>query len=242
MKLSILAPWLCAGALLVVVLLLVRSNQQKDAELAAARESANQAEQFRQALEHLEGISAAQSNQLQQAQNEHADLMRLRNEVRQLHDQNQQLGKQVRDAQADVGRMQVQAEAAAQRAQVQAQAQPQVNGFGGSVRQGISTPAERQAAYEASIRAVVDANGGAGTSQGQAADRCINTLRQIDGAKQQWALEKQKSASDTPTREDIMPYLPAGTQGLTCPGGGTYAINSISSSPTCSVAGHVLPR
>src|SRR5262249_33342679 len=38
----------------------------------------------------------------------------------------------------------------------------------------------------------------------------INNLRQIDGAKQQWALENHKSANDEPTMKDLVPYLRGG--------------------------------
>lgn len=238
MKISVLAPWLCAVGLLLAVVLLFRSNQQKDAELAGARETIQQAEQLRQGLEQMERTSATLSNQLAQLQDQQGDLMRLRNEVRTLREQNQNLGKQVQGAQADVRRMQVQAEtaqAATQRAQAEA------NQLAGAEKQG--TPAvDRQAEYQARIKAAVDANGGPGTPQGQAVDGCINNLRQIDGAKQQWALEKQKSASDTPTKDDIMPYLGATAQALNCPAGGTYSINAMASLPTCSITSHALPR
>src|SRR6201989_400484 len=48
---------------------------------------------------------------------------------------------------------------------------------------------------------------------------CINNLRQIDGAKQQWALEKRASQTATPDITDIQPYLGRGTNGSapTCP-------------------------
>ena len=36
---------------------------------------------------------------------------------------------------------------------------------------------------------------------------CINNLRQIDAAKNEWALEKGKKATDVPTMEDLKPYL-----------------------------------
>ena len=39
------------------------------------------------------------------------------------------------------------------------------------------------------------------------ANAIINNLRQLDGAKQQWALEHKKSDSDTPTMADLTPYL-----------------------------------
>lgn len=66
---------------------------------------------------------------------------------------------------------------------------------------------------------------------------CINNLRQIDAAKQQWALEKGKQAGDVPTWDDLKPYL--GTIPH-CPAGGTYTIGAVSNAPTCSIAGHKL--
>ncbi len=71
---------------------------------------------------------------------------------------------------------------------------------------------------------------------------CISNLRQIDGAKQQWALENRKVDSDTPTETDLKPYLRDGLP--SCPGGGTYSINAMSADPSCSLAaeGHVLSK
>jgi hypothetical protein len=66
---------------------------------------------------------------------------------------------------------------------------------------------------------------------------CINNLRQIDAAKQQWALEKGKQATDVPTWDDIQPYI---GRILHCPAGGTYTINAVGERPTCSVPGHEL--
>jgi ABC-type proline/glycine betaine transport system substrate-binding protein len=75
-----------------------------------------------------------------------------------------------------------------------------------------------------------------GTSQQNA---CISNLRQIDGAKSQWALDKKMTDSDTPTRADLKIYL-GNRQFPVCPAGGTYTINSVSSRPECSHAGHSL--
>src|SRR2546425_3255499 len=36
---------------------------------------------------------------------------------------------------------------------------------------------------------------------------CINNLRQIDSAKQQWALETRQATNATPVETDIGPYL-----------------------------------
>jgi RNA polymerase sigma factor (sigma-70 family) len=72
---------------------------------------------------------------------------------------------------------------------------------------------------------------------------CINNLRLIDSSKQQWALEFRKQNTDTPTWEDLRPYLGRGPNGElpTCPDGGAYTINTVGEKPACSVAGHVLP-
>ena len=73
---------------------------------------------------------------------------------------------------------------------------------------------------------------------------CVNNLRLIDGAKQQWALEKGKDSTATPTESDILPYIGRGdsTQMLICHGGGTYQINVLTNPPTCTVTDHMLPE
>jgi hypothetical protein len=70
---------------------------------------------------------------------------------------------------------------------------------------------------------------------------CINNLRQIDVAKEMWALENKKAAGDTPTWADLKPYLGRGQGQInTCPAGGTYTINAVGKVPTCSQPGHTL--
>jgi hypothetical protein len=72
---------------------------------------------------------------------------------------------------------------------------------------------------------------------------CINALRMIDGAKQEWALEHHTTANSTPTLEDIRPYLGEGPRfehvlnWLHCPSGGEYTIGRVSDPPTCSYGG-----
>jgi hypothetical protein len=72
------------------------------------------------------------------------------------------------------------------------------------------------------------------------ANICISNLRQIDAAKQQWALEKGKAITDVPTTQDLTPYFKDAVFPL-CPDGGTYTINAIGELPVCSIPGHVLP-
>src|ERR1700760_3988874 len=42
---------------------------------------------------------------------------------------------------------------------------------------------------------------------------CINNLRQIDGAKQQYALENKMAPTGTPTAAQIQPYMGRGVAG-----------------------------
>ena len=69
---------------------------------------------------------------------------------------------------------------------------------------------------------------------------CISNLRQIDAAKLQWALDKNKGATDVPTVQDLTPYLKDGVLPV-CPEGGTYTINAAGELPTCTIPNHVLP-
>jgi hypothetical protein len=70
---------------------------------------------------------------------------------------------------------------------------------------------------------------------------CINNLRQIEAAKQQWALESGKKTGDVPVAQDLKPYFKNGIF-PTCPAGGTYTIGAVSNAPTCSIPGHKLPE
>jgi len=70
---------------------------------------------------------------------------------------------------------------------------------------------------------------------------CINNLRMMEGAKQQWALENKKETTDTPTRSEIMVYFPNRPFPV-CPAGGTYTINAVGEEPTCTVPNHRLSQ
>jgi len=70
---------------------------------------------------------------------------------------------------------------------------------------------------------------------------CINNLRQIDGAKQEWALENRKERTDTPTPAELDKLLENGFKARQCPLGGVYTINPVGKPPTCSIPGHVSP-
>ncbi len=82
---------------------------------------------------------------------------------------------------------------------------------------------------------------------------CINNLRQIDGAKQQWALETKQAANASPGQTDLDPYLgrAGNASNIVCPAGGTgatfttsYSIQPLTTAPTCLVVSstHILPN
>jgi prepilin-type N-terminal cleavage/methylation domain-containing protein len=71
---------------------------------------------------------------------------------------------------------------------------------------------------------------------------CINNLRQIDAAKQQWALETGQSGTATPGAASITPYLGRGAGSLAnvvCPidsakaFASSYTIGDTSTAPVC---------
>jgi prepilin-type N-terminal cleavage/methylation domain-containing protein len=76
---------------------------------------------------------------------------------------------------------------------------------------------------------------------------CINNLRQLDGAVQQYALENKAAADADVTLANVTPYLGRGATGnlSACPAGGTYAVTKCNVAPSCSKAAspdlHVLP-
>lgn len=62
---------------------------------------------------------------------------------------------------------------------------------------------------------------------------CVNSLRQINGAKDQWALEAGKTTGDVCDMSDIMPYLKRTEP--KCPIGSTaYVVNIIGASAECN--------
>jgi competence protein ComGC len=70
---------------------------------------------------------------------------------------------------------------------------------------------------------------------------CISNLKQLDSAKHQWAVENGKTDSDAPTPYDLQNYL-RDNLFPSCPASGSYQLNLVSTEPTCSIAGHVLPQ
>lgn len=72
--------------------------------------------------------------------------------------------------------------------------------------------------------------------------RCNNTLRQIDGAKDTYALDHAGTTNGAVLAwPDIMAYLKdMDGEGLQCPSGGEYIIEPLGTDPTCSIHGDSL--
>ncbi len=75
---------------------------------------------------------------------------------------------------------------------------------------------------------------------------CILNLKEMDGAKEQCAMERRSAPG-----EDISGYIignPSPTKPLQfylksmpiCPSGGTYSFDVVGVNPSCSISGHVL--
>lgn len=73
---------------------------------------------------------------------------------------------------------------------------------------------------------------------------CINNLRQIDAAANQFALEHQLTNGDRINfPNDLTPYIKLNSAGKVppCPAGGTYHIGKIGEDPACSLGSTVTP-
>jgi general secretion pathway protein G len=69
---------------------------------------------------------------------------------------------------------------------------------------------------------------------------CIANLKQIDGAKQTWALENKKVGTDSPAKTDLYGTDKYIRDEPFCPGGGTYNINTVDTKPTCTITDHTI--
>jgi prepilin-type N-terminal cleavage/methylation domain-containing protein len=72
---------------------------------------------------------------------------------------------------------------------------------------------------------------------------CINNLRQMDGAIQQYALENKLAAGSSVSLTAIQPYikLTSANNLPACPAGGSYNVTTVDANPTCNIPNHVLP-
>ena len=70
------------------------------------------------------------------------------------------------------------------------------------------------------------------------ANACINNLRQIDNALDQLAMEAKLETGASVTVASVNTFI-KGNVTPSCPGGGSYTYDTIGTTPTCTIAGHV---
>jgi len=72
---------------------------------------------------------------------------------------------------------------------------------------------------------------------------CVSNLKQIDAAKEQWAMDNKQPEGAACTAADIDPYIKGGVP-TQCPADSAsgYDVNAIGTNPTCQsgITGHTL--
>jgi Tfp pilus assembly protein PilE len=69
---------------------------------------------------------------------------------------------------------------------------------------------------------------------------CVANLKQIDSAKEQFAMETRLGQGGAAGMGDLSPDYMKSVP--TCPSDGTYTVGAIGTNPSCSIGGtHVLP-
>jgi septal ring factor EnvC (AmiA/AmiB activator) len=206
--------WLCIAALLASAFFLFKANLQRDAALVQLREAKQEAGQLRAQLDQLKNSSVATlsaENARLRAENQN-----LTQKFSRLQNENNQLRNTHRQLAKQLEA--ASADAQQQPEQLQTENQPAV----------VPAPPAEQPSQPVSA-AIAQRNA------------CINNLRQIYAAKQQWALENSKTDDDIPTALELLPYFKDVIFPM-CPSGGAYTINAVGVPPTCSIRGHVLPQ
>jgi prepilin-type N-terminal cleavage/methylation domain-containing protein len=65
---------------------------------------------------------------------------------------------------------------------------------------------------------------------------CINNLRVIDGAKEQYAMDSNVATGTAIANSAINEYIKGGYTSLECGAGGVYAAEALGTDPSCSYA------
>jgi uncharacterized protein (DUF3084 family) len=210
MKINAILPWICVLGISAGMAALYVKDAGKDEELAKLRDQNKELQQLRTELSDTKEQFNSQTEEISGLRKEKQELLSLRNEIGKLREDRQQIAKQLAAAKSESER-----------------AQSEVS----QIRAGVQQVQNENQ----QLRTTVGQN-----QQNAQLNACINNLRQLDAAKQQWALENQKNAEATPSPRDIMSYL--NNSFPVCPAGGTYVLNKVGQLPTCSMPGHALPR
>ena len=202
--------WVCLVLIFVSQVLLFRANQQKDAALTDARDAHEKVKLLNSQLDELKASSVVELG---------LDNARLRQD-------NQRLTQQLALANTNLLQLTTAGQLTAQQLETARLAlklqQNHLQEFADQAAQPMAPPPPPTLSPEA------------------ARDLCLQNLQQLDTAKQAWALDNSKDATDVPTALDLEPYLKGNAMPV-CPAGGVYLIGSMDQPPICSVPGHVMP-
>ena len=66
---------------------------------------------------------------------------------------------------------------------------------------------------------------------------CMANLKQIQGAKAEWAIETHKTPTDTPADSDLFGPTVYIREKPSCPAGGTYFVGAVGEKVRCSLGG-----
>jgi prepilin-type N-terminal cleavage/methylation domain-containing protein len=69
---------------------------------------------------------------------------------------------------------------------------------------------------------------------------CIANLKQIDGAKNTWALENKKVNTHVPVDSDLFGATLYIREKPACPANGTYSLEQVDAKPECTIGNHTL--
>jgi hypothetical protein len=69
--------------------------------------------------------------------------------------------------------------------------------------------------------------------------QCVDNLRRIELAKDEWAKDRGKSTNNIPSWDDLRPYFPDQWSNNIplCPASGSYSISAVGEPPTCTIGG-----
>ena len=70
---------------------------------------------------------------------------------------------------------------------------------------------------------------------------CIGNMKQVETAKNQWAMDNKKSNGDAVAFTDLVGSTLYLKSTPSCPSAGTYTVNVIGTDIVCDFTGHVLP-
>lgn len=203
-------------------------NVQQESQMASLRLQLDTAKTAETELQETSDRLRVAEEENKRLQSGNTELLRLRNQVRQLQAEKDAMAKQLQSGQVQLERAQNQAHTALSEAE--------------SMRAQTAAAAVQPAAATATNDALARFARRYGLSPEQVQQTpvatCVNTLRALEAAKMQWALEKNALPGANVTMADLQSYL--GGQ-VTCPGGGSYQLNAVGVKPTCTIAGHALP-